>query len=67
MDLKHTVLEGIDWINLAQYKDKEHVLENMVIKHQGPYNVTNFSTSWGNNGFMKDSAPLSWFVGWFVS
>ena len=36
MDLKHTVLEGIEWINLAQYKDKEHALENVVIKHQGP-------------------------------
>jgi hypothetical protein len=35
MDLKHAVWEGMDWINLAQYRDKEPALENMVIKHQG--------------------------------
>jgi len=36
MDLKHTIWEGMYWINLTQYRDREHALENMIIKQQGP-------------------------------
>jgi hypothetical protein len=45
MDLKQIEWKGINWIYLAQARDKWWDVVNMVINLQVPQNAGNFSTS----------------------
>ena len=45
MDLLEVGWEDMDWIDLAQDRDRWQSLGNAVINHRVPYNVGNFLTS----------------------
>jgi hypothetical protein len=45
MDLKEVGCGGMDWIDLAQGRDRWHALVNAVRNLQDPYNAGNFLTS----------------------
>jgi len=36
---------GMDWIDVAQDRDRRRALENVVMNIQVPYNAANFLTS----------------------
>ena len=45
MDLQEVGCEGMDWIDVAQDRDRWLALVNAVMKLRFPKNVGNFSTS----------------------
>jgi len=45
MDLQKVRCGVMDWINMAQYRDRWRALVNAVMNHQVPLNVGNFLTS----------------------
>ena len=45
MDIHEVGCEGMDWIDLAQDKDRWRALVNAVMNLQVPSNVGNFLTS----------------------
>jgi hypothetical protein len=45
MDLQEVGWGGMDWIGLAQDRDRRRVLVNAVINLHVPYNADNFLTS----------------------
>jgi len=53
MDLLEEELGGIDWIDLAQDRDKWWSLVNGVINLRVPYNVGSFLTSWEPVNFSR--------------
>ena len=44
---------SVDWIDLAQVRDRWWALVNTVIKHQVPQNAGNFLTSFGTVSFSR--------------
>jgi hypothetical protein len=44
MDLQELGCGGMDWIDLAQDRDKLQALVNVVMNLRAPYNVGNFLT-----------------------
>jgi hypothetical protein len=36
MDLREIRLEGVDWIHLAQYRDRRRALVNTIMNHLVP-------------------------------
>jgi hypothetical protein len=44
MDLREIGFGDVDWVNLAQDRDRWWVLVNMVMNLQVPWNVGNFLT-----------------------
>jgi len=53
--------EGVDWIDLAQERDKERDLVKSTMKLQVPYNAGNL-TDWDTTFFEKDCASWNLFV-----
>jgi len=53
------MMGGMDWINLAQDRDKCQALVNAVLNLQVPQSVGNFFASWEPVSFSKDSAAWS--------
>jgi hypothetical protein len=47
MDLQEARWGGMDWIDLAEDRDRWWVLVNAVMNLWVPQNVGNFLTSWG--------------------
>jgi hypothetical protein len=45
MDLQELGCGGMDWIDLAQDRDKLQALVNMIMNLRVPYNAGNFLTS----------------------
>jgi len=45
MDLQEAGCEGMDWIELAQERDRSRAHVNVVTNLQVPYNEGNFLTS----------------------
>jgi hypothetical protein len=45
MDLQDVGFGGVDWIKLAQDRDRCRALVNAVMNHWVPYNAGNFLTS----------------------
>jgi hypothetical protein len=45
MNLKDSGWEDMDWIDLAQDRDRWRVLVNVAMNHCVPYNAGNFLTS----------------------
>jgi hypothetical protein len=45
MDLQEMECEGMDWIDVAQDRDRWQALVNAVMNLQVPYNAGNFLTS----------------------
>jgi hypothetical protein len=45
MDIKEVVWEGMNWLDLAQNRDRWQARLNAVMKLQVPYNAGNFMTS----------------------
>jgi len=45
MDLQEEVCESMDWIDVAQDRDRWQALVNAAVNLRVPYNVGNFSTS----------------------
>ena len=45
MDLREMGCGGMDWIDVAQDRDRWRALMNVVMNLRVPYNVGNFSTS----------------------
>jgi hypothetical protein len=45
MDLKEVRFEGVEWINVAQDKDRWRTLVNAVMNFRVPSNAGNFLTS----------------------
>jgi hypothetical protein len=46
---------GVDWIHLAQDRDRWRVLVNAVMNLRVPQDVSNFSTSWGPSNFSRST------------
>jgi hypothetical protein len=46
MDLLEVGCEGMEWINVAQDRDRWQELMNAVMNLQVPYNAGNFLTNW---------------------
>jgi hypothetical protein len=44
-DMKEIICEGVDWINLAQYRDKWRAPVNAVTKFRVPQNAEDVSAS----------------------
>jgi hypothetical protein len=54
MDLQKVGLGGsVDWINLAQDRDRWWALVNKLMKLQIPQNAGNFMTSFGTVNFSR--------------
>ena len=49
---------GMDWIDVAQYRDRWRALVNAVMKHWVPQNAENFLISWERVSFSGRTAPL---------
>ena len=45
MDLQKVSWEGMDWIDLAQNRDRWRAIVNAEMNFQVPYNAKNFLTS----------------------
>jgi hypothetical protein len=45
MNLQDVGCEGMDWIGVAQDRDRLQAIVNAVVYHRVPYNAGNFSTS----------------------
>jgi len=53
MDLQEVGCGGMDWIDLAQDRERWQALANAVVKLQVPYNAGNFLTSWKPVSFSR--------------
>jgi hypothetical protein len=62
MDLREIGLGGMDWIDLAQYRDQWRAHVITVINLRVPYNVGKFWRSGATRILKKDSAPRSYLV-----
>jgi hypothetical protein len=47
MDLQEVECEGMDWIDVSQYRARWQTLVNVVANNQVPQDVRNVLTSWG--------------------
>jgi hypothetical protein len=53
MYLREIGWDGMDWIDLAQYRDQWRVLVNTVMNLRVPYNAGKFLSSCTTGGFSR--------------
>jgi hypothetical protein len=53
MDLREIGWSGMDWIGLAQDRDQQRALVNMVLNIRVPYNAVKFLSSCTAGGYSR--------------